>query len=123
MHFDNCLSATQSAKYCKLQYGEGFALGCRTGFALDSHWIRIGKSFAETSAAMRWVRPVGLLYHDTDLGGPRAIMHVRLDLTDLARGWPHVGRHGGDGRRGAAGPVFGDSSDRLSKTIRLDNTK
>ena len=72
---------------------------------------------------MRWVRPVGLLCHATDLGGPRAIMHVRLDLTDLARGWPHVGRHGGDGRRGAAGPVFGDLSDRLSKTIRLDSTK
>ena len=25
---------------CNLQYGEGFALGFRIGFALDSHWIR-----------------------------------------------------------------------------------
>ena len=70
IHFQSCLSATRSAKYCKIQYGEGFALGFRIGFAVDSHWIRTGKPFAETWAAMRWVRPVGLLYHATDLDGP-----------------------------------------------------
>ena len=31
---------------CNLQYGEGFALGFRIGFALDSHWIRTDENSA-----------------------------------------------------------------------------
>ena len=94
---------------------EGSPLGFRIGFALDSHWIRTGDELAETWVALRWVPPVGLLYDATDLGGTQAMVHVRLDLADLEWGSRHVGRHGGDGRRGAPGMVCEESSDRLSK--------
>ena len=96
------------------------------GFAVVSHWIRTGfalANIAETWAALRRVRPVDLQDDATDLGGTRAMVHVRLDLTDLERGWRHVGRHDGDGRHGAPGPVCGDSRDRWSKAIRLESTQ
>ena len=93
---------------------------------MASHWIRIGfaleKCIAETWPALRWVRPVGLLYDATDLGGTRALVRVRLDLTDLKRG---CGTQGGLAVMAvAARPGWCAENRRAAfpKTIRPENT-
>ena len=54
MHLLICLSATRSAKYSNVGYGEGSVLGFRIGFALDSHWRRIRRHRCCAQSLQTW---------------------------------------------------------------------